>query len=64
MRGKPATRENIVFVLYLFMDSLNGSFSWKGTMDSPLQCCILYTTFIWSAKNFALKPCWRVFVLL
>ena len=24
---------------------------------------ILYTGLIWSAKTFALQPCWRVFVL-
>ena len=25
---------------------------------------ILYMALIWSAKNVALQPCWRVFVLL
>ena len=25
---------------------------------------VLYTALIWSAKNFALQPCWRIFVLL
>ena len=25
---------------------------------------LLYTALIWSAKNFALRPFWRVFVLL
>ena len=25
---------------------------------------VLYTDLIWSAKSFALQPCWRVFVLL
>ena len=50
------------------IDIIFFSINWKNYFDQSIlvisMTVLLYTALRWSAKYFALQPCWRVFVLL